>query len=71
MKKTVSQKRHKKRGDLLTKEIRALAARLVEVHRQAKALGIFIHDRQLLNCPGCGLMVDVDFQARARERFAP
>jgi rubredoxin len=40
--------------------IRALAARLEAVKRQAEALGIFTGDRELLECHVCGLMEDVD-----------
>lgn len=37
----------------------ALVRRLEQVKRQAGALGIFIDDRELLECPSCGLMEDV------------
>ena len=38
-----------------------VARQLQEVHAQAKALGIFTADRELLECPKCGLLEDVAF----------
>jgi rubredoxin len=38
-----------------------LASRLVAVQEQARSLGIFVGDRELLECPQCGLMEDVIF----------
>ena len=38
----------------------ALAKRAAALHRQARALGLFVPDRELLACPGCGLTEDVD-----------
>lgn len=32
---------------------------LEEVRHQARALGIFTDDRELLECPSCGLLEDV------------
>lgn len=32
---------------------------LEQVKRQARALGMFTHDRELLECPSCGLLEDV------------
>jgi predicted RNA-binding Zn-ribbon protein involved in translation (DUF1610 family) len=31
----------------------------VDIERQARALGIFVDDRELLMCPKCGLTEDV------------
>ena len=36
-----------------------LVSRLEEVKRQARALGLFTDDRDLLECPDCGLLEDV------------
>jgi hypothetical protein len=45
-------------------DLRHLAARLVALQQQARALGIFAEDRELLECPGCGLLEDVDAVGR-------
>ncbi len=37
-----------------------LVRRLVKVKKQAEAIGLFTHDRELLECP-CGLIEDVAF----------
>jgi len=37
----------------------ALARQLEQVKAQARILGIFTDDRELLECPNCGLMEDV------------
>ncbi len=37
----------------------AVAAQVVALRKRAKALGVFAHDRELLDCSGCGLMEDV------------
>jgi len=36
-----------------------LARQLEQVKAQARALGIFTDDRELLECPNCGLLEDV------------
>lgn len=36
-----------------------LARQLAQVRQQASALGIFTGDRELLECPSCGLLEDV------------
>ena len=43
------------------KDLRALAAKLVAVQKRARALGLFVDDRELLECPKCGLQEDVTF----------
>jgi len=43
----------------LDPELRRLVAHLDVVRKQAKALGLFTNERELLECPGCGLMEDV------------
>lgn len=39
--------------------IRELATRLAALQEQARSLGLFPGDRELLECPKCGLMEDV------------
>jgi hypothetical protein len=41
--------------------LRQLASRIVTLQAKARALGLFIHDRDLLECPKCGLLEDVTF----------
>lgn len=36
-----------------------MAADIVALQKQMKALGMFANDRELLECPRCGLMEDV------------
>ena len=43
----------------LKSELRRLAEELESLKRRAKALGVFTNDRELLDCPHCGLMEDV------------
>jgi len=38
-----------------------LAVELQAMRKQAQALGIFTHDRELLECPVCGLKENVAF----------
>lgn len=38
-----------------------LAAELVALQAKARALGLFANDRELLECPQCGLQEDVMF----------
>jgi predicted RNA-binding Zn-ribbon protein involved in translation (DUF1610 family) len=45
--------------DDLVASIRPLAAEIVALQKQMKALGMFANDRELLECPRCGLMEDV------------
>ena len=40
----------------------AAVRKLEKVKQQARALGIFTDDRELLECPRCGLMEDVTFE---------
>jgi hypothetical protein len=40
-------------------ELRALATQLVAIRAQVEASGGFLHDRELHQCPACGLMEDV------------
>lgn len=41
------------------KDLRALATEIAALQAKAKALGLFAHDRELLECPACGLMENV------------
>ena len=40
----------------------ALARQLKQVKQQARALGVFTNDRELLECPSCGLLEDVTIE---------
>lgn len=42
--------------------IQELASRVVALQEQARALGLFPGDRELLECPKCGLMEDVKWR---------
>lgn len=46
------------------KDLRALAAELVACQAKARALGLFVDDRELLECPKCGLQEDVTCQGQ-------
>lgn len=48
----------------LPPELRQFASQLAAVTEQARAAGIFVEDRELLACPGCGLMEDVECGGR-------
>ena len=39
--------------------LHALARQVAALRKRAKALGVFSHDRKLVECSGCGLMEDV------------
>ena len=41
--------------------LRALAKQIVALQAKARALGMFANDRELLECPKCGLQEDVTF----------
>ena len=41
--------------------LRSLAGQLAVLQAEARALGLFAGDRELLACPRCGLMEDVTF----------
>jgi hypothetical protein len=49
--------------DLVAK-IRPLAKQLAALQRQAKALGVFANNRELLECPHCRLKEDVTCEGR-------
>jgi hypothetical protein len=46
----------------LAQKIKPLVKEIVQIKKQAKALSIFVNDRELLECPGCGLVEDVTFE---------
>ena len=39
--------------------LRDFALRVAELQEQARSLGLFLEDRELLECPKCGLLEDV------------
>ena len=39
-------------------KLHKLARQLVGLQQRAKALGVFANDRELLECPRCGLLED-------------
>jgi len=41
------------------RDLLELARQLAQVKQQARTLGIFTDDRELLECPSCGLLEDV------------
>ncbi len=43
------------------KALHALATQLAALQKQARALGLFAGDRELLACAKCGLLEDVTF----------
>ena len=45
-------------------DLRQLAAAVVALQAQARDLGLFANDRELLECPGCGLMENVASDGR-------
>lgn len=49
--------RHQPRS--VPRELVELSRELAKVKAQAQALGIFTDDRELLECPNCGLLEDV------------
>lgn len=46
------------------KELKALVAQLADIRAQVKAQGGFVGDRDLHQCPACGLMEDVLFSGK-------
>lgn len=45
--------------DALFDAVAPIAEALVDIRRRAEQLGMFVEERDLLACPGCGLMEDV------------
>ena len=62
-KKHLKQREGKSLRDLVA-AISPLAARLQDIQKKAKELGIFTNDRELLECPHCGLLEDVACDGR-------
>ncbi len=46
------------------KALHLLCEQLQKIHQQAENAGLFIGDRELLNCTHCGLQEDVLFDGR-------
>ena len=44
--------------------LRDLASRVAELQEQARSLGLFAGDRELLECPKCGLLEDVTIEGK-------
>ena len=44
------------------RDLLELARQLAQAKQEARALGIFTDDRELLECPSCGLLEDVTFE---------
>jgi len=57
-------KKHKNREDSLSElaqKIKPFVEDIIRIQKQAKSLGIFVNDRELLECTGCDLVEDVAF----------
>jgi predicted RNA-binding Zn-ribbon protein involved in translation (DUF1610 family) len=52
-------KKRNKHNQGLSRNLARLAEDLVRIKKQAANLGVFTNDRELLECPKCGLMEDV------------
>ena len=46
----------------IPRDLVVLSQKLAKAKVQARALGIFTDDRELLECPSCGLLEDVTFE---------
>ena len=51
--------------------IRELATRIVALQAKARALGLFMNDRELLECQKCGLLEDLTFSGQLITCRAP
>jgi hypothetical protein len=47
--------------EVTLQDLRRLASRVVALQKQLRSLGGFAGDRELLECPHCGLLEDVTF----------
>ena len=54
----------RKKMSPLESKILPLARELVRIKKQAETMGLFTHDRELLECCGCDLAEDVAFDGR-------
>jgi hypothetical protein len=52
------------------RELVELSRKLAKVKAQARALGIFTDERELLECPNCGLLEDVTAKGLGARFFA-
>lgn len=59
MNKKISDKR-----TIISDKLFEATKQLVKVKEEAKALGLFVDDRELLECPKCGLKEDIDINGR-------
>ena len=57
-------KRKPEKRNSLLEDIRPLVQEIQRIKKQAEALGLFMDDRELLECANCGLMEDVTFENR-------
>ncbi|MBI3801490.1 MAG: hypothetical protein HY268_31530 [Deltaproteobacteria bacterium] len=48
-------------SDVTLQDLRQLASHIVALQKQIRSLGGFAGDRELLECPQCGLLEDVTF----------
>ncbi len=51
--------------------ITSLANQIAAIHRQMHALGRFANDRELLDCPHCGLWEDVTISGQLTKMREP
>jgi transcription elongation factor Elf1 len=50
----------KSKKTLISNRLVKAVKQLVKINKEAESLGLFVDDRELLECPKCGLMEDVD-----------
>ena len=50
--------------DELIRKLKPLVAQVTALQAQARAIGLFANDRELLECPRCGLKEDVTCDGR-------
>lgn len=53
-------KLNRRKKTLIADDLLKVVKQLVKINEEARALGIFVDDRELLVCPKCGLMEDID-----------
>ncbi len=53
-----------KKKDSKMDSIIKLESELKGIQKQAEALGVFLNDRELIECPGCGLLEDVEINGK-------
>jgi hypothetical protein len=56
---------------LISSTLRQLAIKLNAAKKRARELGLFAEDRNLVSCPNCGLLEDVDFHGFLRTYVRP